>query len=71
MTKIVYAPHCARCGALINEEVVYGDITIKDKSLGKLYLRSIEISPYRCKNCGEIFDRIEIKAPRRIVNEDY
>lgn len=64
MTKIVYLPHCARCGALINEEVTYSDEVIKDKASSKLYLRKTEISPYSCKNCGEIFDVIEIKVPR-------
>ena len=39
MTKIVYLPHCARCGALINEEVTYSDEVIKDETLSKLYLR--------------------------------
>ena len=65
MTKIVYLPHCARCGALIKEEVIYSDEVIKDETLSKLYLRkNRNISPYSCKNCGEIFDVIEIKVPR-------
>jgi predicted Zn-ribbon and HTH transcriptional regulator len=69
MTKIVYAPHCARCGALINEEVAYYEDkvnVVNNSYLSSLYL----ITPYRCKNCGEMFDKIEIKVPRRIENKD-
>ena len=71
MTKIVYLPHCARCGALINEEVTYSDEVIKDETLSKLYLRkNRNISPYSCKNCGAIFDNIKIIKPRKIVDKE-
>jgi predicted Zn-ribbon and HTH transcriptional regulator len=69
MTKIVYTPHCARCGALINEEVAYYEDKVNN-SYSNLYLNYLQITPYSCKNCGEIFDRIEIKIPRRIENKD-
>ena len=70
MAKIVYVPHCARCGALIDEEVAYSYITIKDKKLGNLYLNHTEITPYSCKNCGEVFDGIKIIKPKRIESKD-
>ena len=70
MAKIVYAPHCAYCGALIEEEVAYSDVAIRDKSNGKLYLNTVEITPYSCKNCGAIFDNIKIIKPRKIVDKE-
>ena len=70
MAKIIYAPHCACCGALIEEEVAYSNIAIRSKTLGKLYLNHTEITPYSCKNCGAVFDQIEIIKPRRIESKD-
>ena len=66
MTKIEYKPHCAKCGALINEEVIYCEGTaIDDPCTGNLYLKKAQIAPYSCKNCGEIFDGIEIRGPKK------
>jgi DNA-directed RNA polymerase subunit RPC12/RpoP len=72
MTKIEYIPHCANCGALINEEIVYREDKVEvtnNAYIRNLYLNSIKILPYRCSNCGEIFNKIEIKQPRKIINE--
>lgn len=66
MTKIVYKPHCAKCGALINEEVSYRDIIFEDRASSDcLYLSDIAIEPYRCNHCGEIFNLIEVKIPKK------
>lgn len=66
MTKIEYKPHCGKCGALINEEVTYRDVIIEGKSISDYsYSNGIEISPYRCNNCGEPFNLIEIKMPEK------
>jgi len=66
MTKIEYKPHCGKCGALIDEEVTYRNIVIEGKSIRDYsYLSGIVIEPYRCSYCGEMFDRIEVKIPKK------
>ena len=70
MTKIEYEPHCANCGALINEVLGYYEDETKvigNSHLSNLHLKSIRITPYRCSNCGKIFEKIEIKLPRRMI----
>ncbi len=70
MTKIEYKPHCARCGALIDEEVTYSDIVIKSQiNINCYFYNGIKTNPYRCPNCGDIFDGIEIKMPKKILGE--
>ena len=65
MTKIEYKPHCGKCGALIYEEVAYRDVIIEGRAISDYsYSNDIEISPYRCNNCGAIFNQIEIKMPK-------
>lgn len=65
--KIEYKPHCAACGALIDEEVTYGDLIIEGRAISDYsYSKDIEINPCRCKNCGEIFDGIIIKLPKKV-----
>lgn len=66
MTKIEYKPHCGKCGALIDEEVMYRDIVIEGKSIRDYsYLSGAVIEPYRCSYCGEIFNRIEVRPPKK------
>lgn len=66
MTKIEYKPHCAKCGALINEEVTYRDVVIGGRAISDyLYSDGIEINPGRCNNCGEMFNKIEMKMPKK------
>lgn len=66
MTKIEYKPHCGKCGALIDEEVTYRDVIIEGKSIRDYsYLSSVVIEPYRCSHCGEMFDRIEVRIPKK------
>ena len=64
MGTIIYKPHCARCGATINEEVIYRK---HETRIAKNFLYSggfIEIEPNRCENCGEVFETIEIPIPK-------
>lgn len=66
MTKIEYKPHCGKCGALIDEEVTYQDVISEGRAISDYsYSNGIEISPYQCNNCGEMFDKIEIKMPKK------
>ena len=70
MGTIIYKPHCARCGAIINQEVTYREIAIRiDKKY--LYRDSfIDIEPCRCACCGEVFETIEIPMPKKSEVED-
>ncbi len=66
MTKIVYKPHCAKCGALIDEEVSYRNIITEGRAISDYsYPRDIVIDPYRCNWCGEMFNQIEVKMPKK------
>lgn len=65
MTKIEYKPHCGKCGALINEEVTYAHIINESSTISNYSsLSDVEINPWRCSYCGEIFNLIEIKMPK-------
>jgi predicted Zn-ribbon and HTH transcriptional regulator len=69
MGTIIYKPHCARCGATINEEVTYRKLETR---ITKNFLYSggfIEIEPNRCENCGEMFGTIEIPIPKESEGE--
>lgn len=70
MTTIEYKPHCANCGALIDEEVTYSEIISEHRTgLRLLTPDGIEINPYRCNHCGEFFDGITIRQPRNVGPE--
>lgn len=62
MCRIIYKPHCSNCGAIIEDEVVYG-YNILDMPD---FMIRIEpwVYPNRCKSCGEIFETIELKPPK-------
>ena len=66
MGTIIYKPHCAKCGAIINEEVTYRKL---ETLIAKNFLYSgglIEIEPNRCKSCGEWFETIEVPIPQEV-----
>lgn len=66
MGTIIYKPYCGKCGALIDEEVTYRDVIIEGRAISDYsYSNGIEISPYRCNSCGEMFNRIEVKTPKK------
>ena len=62
MTKIEYKPHCGKCGALIDEEISYRNIIVEGRLINP---SGIVIEPYRCKNCGELFNIIEVAPPNK------
>lgn len=70
MSKIIYKPHCSKCGFPIDtseEEIAYQDIyegcgyrnMLKDKVYTNIY-------PRRCSHCGEYFECIEITPPKKM-----
>lgn len=65
MTKIVYKPHCANCGALIDKDISCKQTVIERAAANRYFYPDTiyDISPYRCEKCGEIFEGIEIKRP--------
>lgn len=65
MTRIVYKPHCAKCGALINGEVAFREIIDELKAPNGYFCNHpiYDISPYKCEKCGELFEGIEMKMP--------
>lgn len=65
MTSIVYKPHCAKCGALIEEDVKFKETIIERTAANKFFYpdKIYDIFPCRCENCGEPFEAIEIKQP--------
>lgn len=57
MAKIYFKPICSKCGNQIFSAISYS----KDIEKHDVYLTSREtIEPFRCPNCGEIFDGIEM-----------
>ena len=69
MGTIIYKPHCAKCGAIINEEVTYSKL---EMGIAKNFLYSgglIEIEPNRCESCGEWFETIEVPIPQERKGE--
>ena len=59
--SIVYKAHCSVCGALINEEVNF-------KEISTVGMYDFEITPYRCEACGAYFSKIEIRLPQEQNN---
>ena len=68
MSKIVYKPHCERCGALIEQKIQFKRNMIKlDNLIPPLYAsENCEINPYLCEICGAVFDSIEVRLPEEI-----
>lgn len=65
MARIIYIPHCSKCGAVINDKVMYETINLKN-FIGNNYT---SIYPIQCKTCGEYFDCIEITPPTDLTKE--
>jgi len=64
MGTIIYKPHCAECGALINEKVTYRRL---EPLIPTKFLYSgsfIEIEPNRCESCGAWFETIAVPMPK-------
>lgn len=65
MSKIVYKPHCEKCGALIEEKIQYRRIVIElpNHVFYRYAPEYYEFDPYKCKNCGAVFDSAEVPLP--------
>lgn len=61
MADILFRPICSNCHCIIDETVDYQEIDFSSLRVDwKHYARMYHIIPYACKNCGSIFDSIEI-----------
>ncbi len=69
--NIIYKPHCGKCGALIDEDVSFRKIHMDSKNFKILHFESAEVYPYVCKECGTIFECIEIKEPKQLPTEHF
>ena len=69
MGKIVYKPHCSKCGALIESKISWKKIIMDVGSDKLLKLEAADIHPCGCEACGEIFECIEITPPEELPTE--
>lgn len=69
MARIIYKPHCSKCGAVINDEVMYETITLPLDKYNPFNYEYTNIYPTKCKTCGEYFDCIEIIPPMNLTKE--
>ena len=60
MADILFRPICSNCLCIIDETVDYREIDFLSREDWMHGARTYEITPYRCKNCGCVFDSIEI-----------
>ena len=72
MSKIVYKPHCDKCGALIEQEIRFKKTVLElPNRIYHLYASEYyTFDPYQCKNCGAIFDSAEVQIPKE-EKEEY
>lgn len=67
-TKIIYKPHCGKCGSLIDiREYGIAHQDIYEKLDGVMMARKVGtyIFPNKCAHCGVLFDSIEITPPKK------
>ncbi len=57
MAKIYFKPICTKCGNQIFSTISYSEDIEKH---GSKFFSRRTIAPFRCPNCGEIFDGIEM-----------
>ena len=69
MGKIIYHPHCEKCGALIKERIKFSRYYL---SVGEHCLKEeyIQTEPERCPSCGTTFDSIEVPLPIEKPSEE-
>ena len=73
MARIIYKPHCSKCGAVINDKVMYKTIELVklEKGIGWCFGNEYtSIYPSHCEVCGEYFDCIEITPPINLTKEE-
>lgn len=62
MGTIIYKPHCGKCGAIINQKVIYREV--KEEICKNCLSYFVDIEPDRCAHCGNVFETIEIPIPK-------
>ena len=71
MGKIVFAPVCSECGAILRKAATYtevvADYSVVNKTAAKRSVVMVE--PKRCPNCGIEFT--EIHVPRNMSRDFY
>lgn len=67
MVSIAFLPVCSRCKSIIYDEVNCSQDEIILMSSGAPLLPYI--SPFKCPNCGEVFDRIVMPTKLPISTE--
>ena len=68
-TKIIYKPHCSKCGSLIDTseyEITYQDIYGRFTEMMLASKVGVNICPDRCAQCGALFDCIEVPIPKQL-----
>jgi DNA-directed RNA polymerase subunit RPC12/RpoP len=66
MGTILYKPHCAKCGALIDDDIAYRGLIEHVVDSGTCQETMVMVYPNKCKCCGEPFSSIEIPLPREL-----
>lgn len=69
MSKIIYKPHCEKCGTLLDQKVQYTRHAFEvNNDIPRVHDTTYyEFRPYRCKNCGATFDSAEIQPPEEVL----
>lgn len=72
MGTILYKPHCATCGALIEGDITYKGVIERVDGRATYRESLIMANPDKCKCCGEPFTDFQIPLPRELdPEEDY
>lgn len=71
MSKIVYKPHCEKCGAIIDQKVQFKRYTLEgNNDIPRVYVYNLtyyEFYPHQCENCGAVFDSAECQLPEEVT----
>lgn len=70
MGTILYKPHCAKCGALIEGDIMYRGLIERVVSHSSYQNSLVMVYPDKCKCCGEPFNSIEIPLPKELDPEE-
>lgn len=71
MGKIIYKPHCSKCGEVIDGEISYTEYTNPfDPKIREFRSFDSKISPEICVHCGEHFTHAEFVPPTKIDMSD-
>ena len=67
MSKIIYKPHCEKCGSLIDQKVQFRRTEVNIGNRLRYRSADYTFNPYQCKNCGAIFDSAEFQPPEEVT----